>query len=183
MHHAPVAAPIAADDSTEVPELAPDLQDPGADDLGESSSSVRVTRRRRREQAAGGPPDDPAASPMDDPVGERVTEAQVVRTFYWLYRGWCKLLGAEVDAKKSDFEDLGRAWVDLMRKVPGIRWIVTLAGPLFTLTDLVDKMATAWSVRTRLRGTFKAPNWRHRGQAGQEKQPEVHVVDGSAGAP
>jgi hypothetical protein len=116
--------------------------------------------------------------PAPPPVEETVTEQQLVRGFYWLYRAYCRLLGSTVEANQNDFRDLGKAWLELARKVPGIRTLLAIAGPLFTLTDLIDKMARAWEVRQRFRAPFKAPNWRQRPQQGQ-----VEPDDGAAGAP
>jgi hypothetical protein len=116
--------------------------------------------------------------PSPPPVEETVSEQQLVRGFYWLYRAYCRVLGASVEANQTDFRDLGKAWLELARKVPGIRMLLAIAGPLFTLTDLVDKMARAWEVRSRFRQPFKPPNWRKQPQQGQ-----VEPDDGAAGAP
>lgn len=175
-------------EETEIPRLEtePDVPlddraDGNADQVAEPAAGPGRGGRRRRPDPA--PEPEFAAPPLlERTTAETVTEAQLVRAFYWLYRGWCRLLGAQVDAHHTDFQDLGKAWLDLARKVPGIRWVIAAAGPLFTLTDLLDKLASAWSVRTRFRQGFRVPNWRERGQDGRE-QTDVHVVDGSAGAP
>lgn len=173
------------DDVTDVPTFdASALGDPPTEQESQPSggaSSGSASGGRRRRNLAGDPLEGP---PLDRSAGDRISEAQMVRTFYWLYKGWCKVLGAQVDAKKSDFDDLGRAWIELARRVPGIRWLVALAGPLFTLTDLIDKLAVAWTARTRLRD-FSMSSWRQRNQHGQEQtaDPGVHVVaDGPARA-
>ena len=171
-----------AEERTEIPTLPaedPDLAGvAGAVQDGASEPDGRAPgargRRRPREVVEEPPP------PPERPSAETVTEAQLVRAFYWLYRGWCRLLGAQVDAQHSDFQDLGKAWLDLARKVPGIRWVIAAAGPLFTLTDLLDKLAVAWSVRTRFRQGFRPPTWRQRSQDGAEAPDPV---DGTAGAP
>lgn len=169
------------DEHTEIPQLGPEPNSPVLDeDLAAAGPAPAGTgrgaggRRRARES-------EPSVSAEEPPL-ERpdVTEKQLVAAFYWLYRGWCKVLGAEVDAHKSDFDDLGRAWLELARKVPGIRWVIAAAGPIFTFTDLLDKMAVAWSARTRLRQPFRTINWRQRSQQGAEA-PDVHVVPGNGG--
>lgn len=183
---------FVAEDRTEIPRLetepAGDIGDQGAgappDQVVEPAAGPGRGGRRRRPDPASEPsdPDFSSPPPLERTTADTVTERQLVRAFYWLYRGWCRLLGAQVDAQHSDFEDLGKAWLDLARKVPGIRWVIAAAGPLFTLTDLLDKLAIAWSVRTRFRQGFRMPNWRERNQDGREAA-DVHVVDGSAGAP
>lgn len=175
------------DEHTDVPPLPPE-EDPAAD-VNEVLGSEAVApppsepspggRRRRREP-------DPAEPPGGDgPRSADVTEAQLVRAFYWAYRAWCKLLGAEVDVHREDFRDLGRAWLELARRMPGIRWAIALAGPIFTFTDLFDKLARAWEARTRFREGLRIPNWRQRSQDGNEAQasPGFGVVDGGTGAP
>ena len=177
---------VGGEDRTEIPKLPAEPVDDGdqvAEPAAAPTAPPNSSRRRRSPQAL--PPPDPDfadAPPVEPPAADSVTEAQLVRAFYWLYRGWCRVLGAEVDAKHSDFQDLGKAWLDLARKVPGIRWMIAAVGPIFTFTDLLDKMAIAWSVRSRFRAGFRVPNWRERSQTGAEA-PDAHVVDGSAGAP
>ncbi len=173
------AAP-AADDVTEIPRLEGGVEEvaqdpPGSGDEEAAGASPRP-RRRREPQVA-----DLAADGPDPARSDSVTQTQLVKAFYWLYRGWCRLLGSAVDAHYSDFEDLAGAWIDLARKVPGIRWIILAAGPLFTLTDLIDKLAKAWEVRTRWRRPFSAAGWRQRPQAGGD--PDLQAVDGGTGAP
>lgn len=178
---------LVAEERTEIPRVetepivdADDQVAPPPDQVaGSAAGPTRGGRRRRPDPDS--EPEFSSPPPPDRPTADSVTEAQLVRAFYWLYRGWCRLLGAQVDAHHSDFQDLGKAWLDLARKVPGIRWVIAAAGPLFTLTDLLDKLAVAWSVRTRFREGFRVPNWRERAQDGREA--DVHVVDGSAGAP
>lgn len=172
------------DDHTEVPQLEPEPDDPAADvaDVLATTGPARGSGRRRRREPEG-PPEPVLDAPAGDgPRSADVTEAQLVRAFYWLYKGFCKLIGSQVDAKHEDFRDLGRAWIDLARKVPGIRWLIALAGPLFTFTDLLDKLARAWTVRSRFRERIRIPSWRQRSQAGAEA-PDVQVVDGGTGAP
>ncbi|HKW93300.1 MAG TPA: hypothetical protein VJX92_15505 [Methylomirabilota bacterium] len=169
---------------TEIPQLPAEPDADPAGDAGDDhdeppSPGGRASggRARRRPREADVTDEPPPPEPR-----ETVTEQQLVRAFYWLYRGWCRLLGAQVDAQHSDFQDLGKAWLELARKVPGIRWVIAAAGPIFTLTDLLDKLAVAWSARTRLRKGFQVPSWRQRSQTGAEA-PDVPVGDGSAGAP
>lgn len=166
----PAAAP--ADDVTDVPRLDPEPE-PDPVDVDQVAAQPEPQRPRR----------EPKLADLDEgpePDRDRVTQAQLVRAFYWAYRGWCRLLGAKVDAQYSDFEDLGKAWLDLARKVPGIRWVLAAVGPVFTLTDLIDKMARAWEVRTRLRQPIRMRSWRQRPQDGTD--PQVQVVDGGTGA-
>lgn len=171
--------PVPADDVTNVPALPPEPPDPVAEPQADQVADEVAEAGRRR------PRKDPELSDLgsepEPDRSERVTQAQLVRAFYWAYRGWCRLLGAQVDAHYDDFEDLGKAWLDLARKVPGIRWVLAAVGPIFTLTDLIDKMARAWDVRTRLRRPIRWASWRQRPQDGSESS--VHVVDGGTGAP
>lgn len=164
-------------DVTEIPKLEREPDDT----LPESAAEGSPRRRRRRDPD----PAEPVEVVEPRPASESVTEAQLVRAFYWLYRGWCRVIGAQVDAHQSDFQDLGRAWLELARKVPGMRWIVAAAGPVFTLTDLVDRLAQAWEVRTRFRAQLRIRNWRQRSQDGSEaaSDVDVHVVDGGTRAP
>lgn len=96
---------------------------------------------------------------MGDPLDQRadVTEGQLVSGFFWAYKGICSVLGSDVQAKRSDFQDLGKAWVDLARKVPFAALALSAIGPLFSLTDLFDKLAVAWDMRTRFRGPRTTP--------------------------
>lgn len=170
---------VEQDEHTDVPPLFEPDDPPAGAGLPPEPGQERPRRRRAAPAAEAEDASPPA------PVAD-VSEAQLVRAFYWLYRGWCKLLGAQVDAHQSEFQDLGRAWLDLARKVPGIRWVIAGAGPVFTLTDLLDKLALAWTARTRLRGPVHIPNWRQRSQHGAEASPNgapAEVPGGPAGAP
>lgn len=173
-------------DRTDIPAIEPEVsvEAPG-DDAAAPDGGGRGRRRRPQlvEPDFSEPPPEPSRS--ERPAADSVTEQQLIRAFYWLYRGWCKLLGSSVDANQSDFQDLGKAWLELARKVPGIRWLIAFAGPVFTLTDLLDKLAVAWSVRTRFRDRLRVPaNWRQRSQSGGEAPAaDAQVVDGRAGAP
>ena len=169
-------AASAEDDVTDVPRLDPEQDsDPvAAGPAGDEAPPEERGPRRRREPHIS----DLGEEPEPD-RSERVTQMQLVRAFYWAYKGWCRLLGAQVDAQYSDFDDLGKAWLDLARKVPGIRWVLAAVGPVFTLTDLLDKLARAWDVRTRLRRPIRMPSWRQRPQDGSDPS----VADGGTGAP
>ncbi len=105
-----------------------------------------------------------------------LTEAEVARAFYWLYYLWCRLLGAKVEARYSDFNKIGKAWLELARKVPGAKVLIAILGPVVTMSDLFEKLERAWSARKRWR---ERPSWVSRRQRPEVvPMPEQHGSGG-----
>ncbi|MGH7877510.1 MAG: hypothetical protein ACRENM_07550 [Candidatus Dormibacteraceae bacterium] len=168
-----------ADDDHEVPEppVAPDEKPQG-----------RRTRRSKAKRSARPQAPSEALPKEDQTEGEAVTEREVSRAFYYSYRLFCRFIGAKPEASAVEFTQFGKAWIDLLKKVPGIKLIVTMLGPVVTMAELLDRFEAAWSKRTRFRDKPKGPRWGRRpadpSANDAPADPEFQVVDGGiTGAP
>lgn len=187
--------PGVADDPevTEVRELAPsDLEAPSGDHTevpqpppvpGEPAAGRRTRRSKAKRSARQSAPHlSEIGREEKEGESESITEREVTRAFFYSYRLFCRLVGARPEATIVEFNQFGRAWIDLFKKVPGIKIVVTLLGPAVTLAELLDRFESAWSSRTRFRDRPR-PRWGKAAAESPAAAPDFQVVNGAPGAP
>ena len=122
-----------------------------------SRTTTRSKPRRRTLRSRVSRLAQPGRPEPDGGAGERaqdeepLSEPEVVRAFWWVYKAWCKFLGAPLEAERADFQELGEAWVGLGRKVPGLRIMLAAIAPAVATFGFLDLLQSAWDKRTRRR--------------------------------
>lgn len=140
--------------------------------------SGRRTRRSRKSRSAHREPEAKAAG---DTQVEELTEREVVNAFWYAYRLICLVLGSPAEARVGEFSTFGRAWMPLLKQVPGIKLVITGFAPLVTLMELFERFEAAWEKRRRFRAKPRTASVVE--PPPQPSDSELRVMHGGPGAP